>query len=792
LSEHAERALSAERARPMRVRVLVIVAIDLAIWLLQFLLFESEIFPSRRDSFVFRGLQLASHLPVAIFLLKARPAEQIERALVGLFLVWAPTAAYGLQVCGPSCVVPFTLTFEWATIAMVFGSQISFAPASIVLALTWLSGVVGTLLRAHFDTDLSDHVVLLGVYGVCLASVWSIDRLRRREFVMRHRLDEANTALRKAEEVRGRLFVNISHDFRTPLALIHSEAEALERDGSPPERGPGLERIRRHAQALADLTNELLELARLEAGKTPCSPSDFDVRELLEEVGAQMSGPDQGRVQVAAGDHLPVRADVGHVRRIVANLVANALRYAKGSAAVRLKASRVEGGHVVIDVEDDGPGVSPDKRAAIFERFASFDAAGSLASGIGLPVARELAELNGGSLVLLDGAPCTTFRLRLPAAIGPVVVTERPQAPRVLAEPAPGDVAIPASAPAALPSVLVVEDHPEMRRLLGRLLVDKFRVLEAGDCAAARQALAFEAPAAVVCDVMLPDGTGYEVLDHLRGKRAFDGVPLLFLSALSDDDQRVRGIVAGAEDYVAKPFSSAELVARVEAACKRAEERRQALEAQRLDFTAELHDGVSAALSRAAALLSGSAKAERVAAAQVAVKEALDEIRTILSLVDGDAEPWADFVRETRTELGALAAPFRLSFAFEADSDGTVRTVSSVLRHTLRRVGVEALTNVIKHAGAERVSCRVAAQDGVVRVRVEDDGVGIRSASGGRGLAIARRRAERLGGTLQAGPLGQRGTCIEASVPGALAVEAARGRMVRPSAAREGSAAHDA
>jgi signal transduction histidine kinase len=479
------------------------------------------------------------------------------------------------------------------------------------------------------------------------------------------------------------------------------------------------------------------------------------------------------------------------------NLVANALRQVKddeelgGTAGavedrprreVRLRVSEGDAG-IVVDVEDDGPGVPPDKRAAIFERFASFDAAGSLASGIGLPVARELAELNGGSLVLVEETRCTTFRLILPNASGPLVSLERRPArqdvgrapgerPHDVSEPRP---AVPAEGPATLPSVLVVEDHPDMRRLLERLLGDRFRVLVAPDCAAARRALALETPAAVVCDVMLPDGDGYDVLDHVRRGRAFDGVPLLFLSALADDEQRVRGLAAGADDYLTKPFSGVELVTRVEVACKRAAERRQALEAQRLDFAAELHDGVSASLSRAAILLSAPARSERVEAAHAAVRDALDEVRTLLSLSDGDAEPWAELVREVETELGTLAAPFGLPLEFASGCDGTLRTVSPVLRHTLRRIAVEALTNAIKHAGPKHLSCRVEVLRGRVRLRVEDDGVGIRgveekadvarSVTGGRGLAIARRRVERLGGTLAVRRRAGRGTCVEASVP---------------------------
>ena len=143
---------------------------------------------------------------------------------------------------------------------------------------------------------------------------------------------------------------------------------------------------------------------------------------------------------------------------------------------------------------------------------------------------------------------------------------------------------------------------------------------------------------------MLPDGDGFGVLDHLRSRRALDGVPLLFLSALADEEHQVRGLAAGADDYLTKPFSGVDVLARVDAACARAEERRRALEEQRLDFVSELHDGVAASLSRAALLLDARGPADasrrRVRGAEEAVREALAEVRAMFSLLDGPPTPW--------------------------------------------------------------------------------------------------------------------------------------------------------
>ena len=765
LPPEAERSFSAERAAPMRVRILCIVGLELLIWTSQFLLYEREIFASRAASLSYRGVQLATHVALALYLWKPRSLAGLERAAVATFAASTLAAAAAILVVHEACVVPFTLTMEWGMMVIVLASQLSFRPSLALLGVTLAAGTTATAIRAKWDVDLGDHVVLAGVYALLLSAVRSFDGLRRREFVGRHRLDEANAALRKAEEVRGRLFVNISHDFRTPLALIHAEADLLERDTPPSERSAALARVKGHTSALAELTNELLELARLEAGRTPFSPSRFDVRELADEMASQFRGASALPVVQVLGADEPrgVCADTGHVRRMLTNLVSNAVRQIEGRAGgVRVRLAGAAG-RVVIDVEDDGPGVPPDRRAAIFERFASFDAAGSVASGIGLPVARELAAINGGAIDLVDGAECTTFRLTLPAADGPLAAVAHPPSPP------PAEVVPPVDDPAgAGRTLLVVEDHPEMRRLLARLLGERFRVVLAADCGGARAELTTASPAAIVCDVMLPDGDGYAVLEHVRSLRRLDGVPLLFVSALGDVEHRAEGLAAGADDYVAKPFSGPELVARVDAACARADARRRALDEQRLDFVAELHDGIAACLARAAILLpEGETEpaAERIEGARLAVSEGLSEVRTILSLLDGGSTTWREAVSELRDELEEIADGFSVPVEFRAESDGTARLLPTASRHTLRRIAREAVTNAVRHAGPRSLRCSVEASGGAVLLRIEDDGVGIRSEKGGRGLGIARRRAERLGGRFSVHGGRQGGTIVEARLP---------------------------
>jgi signal transduction histidine kinase/CheY-like chemotaxis protein len=712
-------------------------------------LYEPQIFASRRSSVAYRISELVLCALLLALVAKKRPARQIEWGATFGFCALNLAHGYAILIVRPDCVAPFTLTLEWSQMVIVLASLLSLRPTLVLLAETWLVGAIATLVRAKFDTDFSDHVVLFSIYGVLVASVASFDRLRRREFLARTRLDEANRALRRADEVRSRLFVNLSHDLRTPLALIHAETELIDQDESGGDRAEALERIRAHTSTLADLTDQLLELARLEAGKTPISPQSFDVRGLIGRLALELAVTG---TRIAVDGSVGICADPRHVRRILTNLLSNAERqaaHAGGGIRVSARASDTCG---VIDVIDDGPGVPRERRREIFERFASFDRAGGVASGIGLPVARELAELNGGTLELVEGAPNTTFRLRLPLAEG--VLADVP-ASAPLSAGRSGVHEPRRAAPPGRRTLLVVEDHPEMRRLLERLLEHRFEVRCVPSCAAARIALAATAPSAVLCDVLLPDGSGHSVLELVRSQPHLDGVPFVFVSALADAEHRALGLLAGADDYVSKPFSTREMVARIEAACSRAEDRRRTLEAQRVEIVAELHDGVATSLSRAALLLasSGASASETSLRARECVHDALVEARSILAIVEGGSVGWENTVAELRADLEEGVEGHHATAQLVAQTDGSSRHLSQLEHHTLRRLGREALTNALKHARPTVVRCEIGVLSGELVVSFENDGV-LPSAKGdecgpsGRGHSILSRRIERLGGSM--------------------------------------------
>jgi signal transduction histidine kinase/DNA-binding response OmpR family regulator len=774
-------AFEADRVRAMRVRLIAIAVLNVAIWASQAVAYEDQIFPSRDYARPYRAAELLLCLALVGVAARRRAMREMEWAAAAILGALVVAHGAAILVVHESCVVPFLLTMEWGQIVIALGALLSFRPASALFMTAWVVGVGVVVLRPGFDADLEDHAVLLLIYGVVAASIRSHDVLRVQDFLLRRKLETANEALRASDAARSRLFVNLSHDLRTPLALIRGQAQSISAT-APPETRAALGRIEAHATDLAELADQLIEAARLDAGRVTAARQTVDLAELAKHVQAQFEGGERtGRVSLVVtprpgGARVLAEVDPAHLRRIALNLMSNAVRQLEvGATHVVLRVSDGDDGPT-LDVENDGAPIPAERREIVFRRFAAFDDQGGLRSGIGLPLARELAELNGGSLVLLPGET-TVFRLRLPrAAEGTAVYALAPPS-GVERAPSPGPAPV---AERAERSLLVVEDHPELRSLLVGLFASRFTVLEAGSVSAAREILARQAPTAVLCDLMLPDGRGYDVLSCLSERDDLAEAPLVFLSAVADEQERVRALSAGASDYVVKPFGAEELVARVEAACERRAARARALEEQRAEFLGELHDGVNAALARAALLLEsaerragepGSRQHELLAHARAAVLDALAEARSLIRLRQDRTVPWGLALLEIESALSEAVAGSGVSVELSEHSDDSVASLSAAEHHALCRTAVEGVTNAMKHTDATVVRARLEAERGEVHLVVTNEASDARASSvrgSGFGLHAARRRLERLGGSLDAGPSPEGAWRVAARMPAAL------------------------
>ena len=407
-------------------------------------------------------------------------------------------------------------------------------------------------------------------------------------------------ALAEIDQLKTAFFSNVSHEFRTPLTLMLGPLEELKREfgaASGAHAGSLYQRvdlIQRNGLRLLKLVNTLLDFSRIEAARFQAAYEPVD----LSVFTAELASVFRSAVE-SAGLRLdincPPMPELAYVDRemwekIVLNLVSNAFKFTfEGLIEVRL---RKAGAHFELTVRDTGIGIPANELPKLFERFHRVaDARGRTheGSGIGLALVQDLVRLHGGAVaaesVYGKGA---TFRVRIPlgnshlpqAQIGSVRRTSTAIGAQPFIEEAlrwlphtgaDGEHAIwDASAgaetegePAERPRILIVDDSADMRDYLQRLLGERYDVQVAGDGEAALAAMEKSLPDLVLSDIMMPRLDGLGLLARLRSNPRTSTLPMVLLSARAGEELRVEGLQTGADDYLIKPFTARELLARI-------------------------------------------------------------------------------------------------------------------------------------------------------------------------------------------------------------------------------------
>jgi signal transduction histidine kinase/CheY-like chemotaxis protein len=396
-------------------------------------------------------------------------------------------------------------------------------------------------------------------------------------------LQLAKELAERASRIKGEFLANMSHELRTPLTLVASPLESLlAGDAGPLPRAAivQLERAQRNAQRLVGMVNDLLDFSRLEAGKQPVLPERTDVGQLAALIVHDAEPLAMARgLQLGFDDQLgpgPLQLDRSMFEKILMNLLGNALKFTPGGGSVRVCLRRRDG-DFELSVADTGIGIAPGDQQRIFERFQQADATTTRrfgGTGLGLALVKEFAELMGGSVGVESAVgQGARFFVRLP--LRPAVLT--PSAPALpVTDPRrwssmqsiPGDT-LPPDADIATeqqPSVLLVEDNPEMRSYLRQLLAGRYRVIAVENGRVALEVARLELPDVILSDVMMPGLDGLTLVEIVKSDEALRHIPVILLTARAGKDAVVSALEAGADDYISKPFSPAELRARVRAA----------------------------------------------------------------------------------------------------------------------------------------------------------------------------------------------------------------------------------
>jgi signal transduction histidine kinase/DNA-binding response OmpR family regulator len=459
--------------------------------------------------------------------------------------------------------------------------------------------VVGINPRRPFDEHYRSFLELVAdQLSMALANARAYEEERQRA--------EALAALDRAKTI---FFSNVSHEFRTPLTLMLAPIQDLIAEVNGPlttTQRSDVDILQRNAGRLLKLVNALLDFSRIEAGRAQATYAPTDVSAVTRELaGAFRSAIEHAGIEFeVACDAIdePVFLDRDMWEKIVLNLLSNALKFTfNGSIQIGVERS---GDGIKLTVADTGTGIPASELARIFERFHRVEGARSRThegTGIGLALTHELVRLHGGTIAVESKVDeGTRFVVRVPFGSGHlpqdrVVSTPLPEwaghtatafvdeAARWLPEPILDDGALPVRRLGAAERgdgssrerVLVADDNADMRDYLRQLLRD-WDVTTVSNGRAALEQARRNPPQLIVTDVMMPELDGFGLLRELRADPRTEAVPVLMLSARAGEEARVTGLDAGADDYIIKPFSARELIARVRSLLNLSRARREA------------------------------------------------------------------------------------------------------------------------------------------------------------------------------------------------------------------------
>ena len=488
--------------------------------------------------------------------------------------------------------------------------------AAIILRWTFVDSllacleVLGLYLAACLLHGQIEHrnIFFNNIYFIFVTGVFVVigsyfyNQLRFREFASSYELDknkreleESNRKLIELDRLKGRFFANISHELRTPLTLLLSPLETLMQQAGnsfDAKTREVFDTMHANGMRLLKLINDLLDLIRLESGRMDIKNDPVNVADFLKGLASAVK-------QVAVDKRIVLETNVGaeldtiltdrdKVEKIVLNLLFNALKFTPADGRVELRAEK-QGDDFVLIVTDTGVGIAEKNLPFVFDRFWQADNSSRRkfhGVGIGLALVKELVEMMRGSVTVQseedDG---TTFTEKLPyqkAVAQPK--TETPEtAPATngaaaseewlanlyrRAEFFPAMTALrgtikPVEFSGNRPVVLIAEDEPDMQRFLKSELQKDYDVIAATDGAQALEKAEQLLPDIILLDMMMPEMDGLEVCQALRKRPATMKIPVILLTARADEETKFDALQMGANDFLAKPFSSTELQARI-------------------------------------------------------------------------------------------------------------------------------------------------------------------------------------------------------------------------------------
>ncbi len=420
-------------------------------------------------------------------------------------------------------------------------------------------------------------------------------------------LEEQSEKLKELDKVKSRFFANISHEFRTPLTLIMGPLEQIISRTADKEQEKQLNLMLRNSQRLLSLINQLLELSKFDSGQMKLQASRQNIIPFLKGIAASFE-PVTVKNELdltfhAEEENITLYFDAGKLEEVMFNLLANAVKFTPAGGRITVTAARTGTkaeifplGSLEILVCDTGPGIARDQLEYIFDRFFQADSTYEhhhKGSGIGLAIAKEIVDLHHGKIdVHSREGKGTEFIIQLPLGdahlkpeeiVEPLEIPYRPKSPGQI----PGlymmdkergvpaeDKGVPTDGKAGTDDgseilvtgkniVLVVEDSADVRDYIRGSLEPLYEVVDARNGSEGIQKAQKIIPDLVISDIMMPGVDGYELCRQLKNDIRTSHIPVILLTAKASEENIIRGLETGADDYITKPFNTKILLTRI-------------------------------------------------------------------------------------------------------------------------------------------------------------------------------------------------------------------------------------
>jgi signal transduction histidine kinase len=484
-----------------------------------------------------------------------------------------------------------------------------FAMISLYTVAIFSHYIANDLPSLDIDLSINNFFFLISTGVFCVVASYLNSSLRFKEFCLNYELEKKNKELKILNEMRSSFFANISHEFRTPLTLIAAPIDDLlnRTDAIPQNIRNILNIVNDNAMRLLKLVNDLLDIIKLEDGKTQLNTEIIEINNFISGISdsvahlAKIQGIEL--TKKISNQKVFIKIDTRSLEKIVLNLLSNAIKFTKSGGKISISVISDER-DAFIEVQDNGIGIEEKEVPYIFDRFKQVDNSDTRqyqGTGLGLSLVKELTELQGGSVSVTS---CigngTNFRVSFP-----IISVDAARNDEVENESATNDDHCDKKFEENIPaidedhivrinraaqrygliskeinnnipieirqnlkkediSVLIIDDEPDMRRYIVDLIDrENYKILQATDGESGLKIAQEQMPDIIILDLMLPKIDGLNVCKILKKDKKTKSIKIILLTARTDEGAKITALRNGADDFVTKPFSSLEIKTRV-------------------------------------------------------------------------------------------------------------------------------------------------------------------------------------------------------------------------------------